>query len=220
MWYLPPHGVPGENYHVTIRLPLQHWGVVCKCPLCCDLQTTSRKTRKRREVLTQEFRAVVAGPLEKIDTAKAESLLQELNLTYTSPPTTVPRIPLKDLYMILAITYLTKGDSRKTVAMGLKVLESLGFVISGGHLLTLTTARQNGLLRVERWGLLTDDVINAWDHLSKVYKRGAPYLERKATDYVKLSYKMVVGEDVSFEEMFGGGVGLGRWVVDRCLKLR
>jgi hypothetical protein len=83
--------------------------------------------------------------------------------------------------------------------MALKALECLGFVIEGADILD-SSGRP---LRVLKWGIMMDGVIQAWIHLGNVYAAFKPQLEDKAKEYARTSYRICVGEDVTFEESHG-----------------
>jgi hypothetical protein len=104
---------------------------------------------------------------------------------------------LREPYARLALIYSEQRNAEKVVAMSLKALESLGFVIKGAQL-SLSPVET---FRVEKWGIMMDDVINMWVHLWNAYSAFAPHLLPPAADYGKLAYKICVGEDVTFKDL-------------------
>lgn len=50
---------------------------------------------------------------------------------------------------------------------------------------------------------MIDGVIETWIHLWTAYVRVAPYLCLGAEECARISYKICVGKDVTFEESYG-----------------
>ena len=49
--------------------------------------------------------------------------------------------------------------------------------------------------------MMIDGVIEAWIHLRNAYATFAPHILQKAREWVKVAYRIRVGEDVTFDEM-------------------
>jgi len=116
-----------------------------------------------------------------VNTVKAERILNTIGQTYKHPPTDVPRLVLREPYARLASIYSEQRNAEKVAAMSLKALESLGFIIKGAQL-PLSPVET---FRVEKWGIMVDDVISMWVHL-----------------WNALAYKICLGEDVTFKESY------------------
>lgn len=143
-----------------------------------------------------DLKATALDP-NSLDLAKAERLLSAAEQTYKSPASTVPRLALWASYLRLTRAHAKQGQAGKVMSLALKVLESLGFVINNPPVLS------NPTLEVVQWGLMTDGVIETWVHLWTAYAGVAPRLAQKAEEYARISYRICVGEDVTFDETYG-----------------
>jgi hypothetical protein len=190
-WYKVPTGD-----HYKMQKGLEHWGFQCKCAICLDSKNTPKKLLKRRNDLLGDLKATLNAA--NVNTVKAERILDTISQTYKHPPTDVPRLVLREPYATLASIYAKQGNAEKVTAMSLKALESLGFIIKGAQL-PLSPIET---FRVEKWGIMMDDVISMWVHLWNAYSAFAPHLLGQAADCGKLAYKICVGEDVTFEESY------------------
>jgi hypothetical protein len=56
---------------------------------------------------------------------------------------------------------------------------------------------------VKHWGLIEDRLIECWMLLSGAYHLVAPDPGSQAKEYARISYKICVGEDETFEEVYG-----------------
>lgn len=81
---------------------------------------------------------------------------------------------------------------------GLMSLESLGFVIKGGDIPRVEDAP----LVVQRWGLMTDGVVGCWMILCCAYHELVPILASQAEGYARVSYRICVGEDETFDSTY------------------
>lgn len=193
-WY---HCPDGGSYQETQK-KLQNWCFTCDCAICLDLKKTPEKLLKRRNTLLRDLKEVLKGP-GKVDLAKAERLLAAAEQTYKFPPSKVPRLRLWDPYLLMTRLYAAQNNPPKVVALGLKVLNCLGFVIKGANIPVLPTVQ----FEIMQWGLMVDGVLETWLHLWTAYAIVAPSLYQKMEENAKLAYKMCVGEDVTFEKSYG-----------------
>jgi len=191
-WYKDPTG----DYD-DMQKGLEHWGFQCTCEICLDSINTPKKLLKRRSTLLGDLKATLNAA--NVDTAKAERNLRAIEQTYKHPPNEVPRLALQKPYARLALLYSEQKNAERVLAMSLKVLDSLGFIIRGAHLPVSPTET----FGVEKWGIMGNEVMNMWVHLWNVYAAFAPHLLSQAADYGKLVYKINFGEDVTFEEVYG-----------------
>ena len=80
-------------------------------------------------------------------------------------------------------------------------LESLGFMIKGGNILCVLDAPLVG----QRWGLMTDGVVTVvgcWMILCCAYHQLAPILTSQAGGYARVSYRICIGEDETFDSTY------------------
>ena len=82
-----------------------------------------------------------------------------------------------------------------------RTLESLGFMIKGGNILCVLDAPLVG----QRWGLMTDGVVTVvgcWMILCCAYHQLAPILTSQAEGYARVSYRICIGEDETFDSTY------------------
>lgn len=132
------------------------------------------------------------GSLQKI-----ERLIDELNQTYSQPADKVPRLLAWDPQLALAQAYASQNQTRKCIVAVGKILTSLGFLISG-------TDSPQTPFSINRWGMLQDYLVEAFVLLRNMFLvNKAVENSKKAGEYARTTYKMVVGEDASFESVWG-----------------
>lgn len=191
-------------YHLPIaeenddrQKKLKHWGFKCDCAMCRDDQTTNRKVlNSRKQQRAEVLRLFKTG--WEANLPKIESILAAMESQYSQPASKVPRIHIWDLHLRLAQMYMQRQNPTKAISSALKSFSSLGHVIEGGNLPhTLGTP-----MAVKQWGLFTDHSIECWGLLRGAYQFVAPDLAAQAVRYAKLSYRICVGEDETFEETY------------------
>lgn len=129
---------------------------------------------------------------------KIEDAVMSLAGTYCRPAYEVPRLALDSPYLSLAAIYASSQKFEKAVQFGLMSLESLGFVIKGGNIPRVSDAP----LVIQRWGLMTDGVVGCWMILCCAYHELAPILASQAEGYARVSYRICVGEDETFDSTY------------------
>ena len=193
-WY----HMPVANGFDERQKKFQHWGFKCDCAMCQDEQTTKKsvliKRKRLRADLLEYFQSGTGA-----DAAKIESTLVAMADTYRRPAFEVPRLCLWDPQLALTQMYTQQGQPVKAIDSALRVLASLGYVIEGGNL-----PRTSGTpMIVKQWGLMEDRLTECWMLLSRGYHLVAPDLEAQAEQYARISYKICVGEDETFDETYG-----------------
>ena len=192
-WYKSPIDNDSEGRPVD----LQHWGFRCDCNLCRDVQSLDKSTLSTRTRLQADLKRLFKAKKMKFQTI--EDTITKLEGTYSHPASEVPRLAVWSAHLSLAAAYLASHNPEKAVASGLRTLQSLGYVVEGGG---IPPVRDTSLL-VQKWGLMTDGVVGCWMILSQAYHQVAPALEPQAHAYAKLSYKICVGEDETFDATYG-----------------
>ncbi|KAJ5812101.1 TPR domain protein [Penicillium riverlandense] len=190
-WYSRPFDKPDK------QPDLEHWGFRCSCAICKDIQSTPKSTLVKRDKLVADLRKSFQS--SNPNGARIESILVTLAETYSRPASEVPRLTLWDPYLGLCGMYSERNQPKKAIECGLKVLESLGYVIDGGN---FPLAPKTPLV-VKKWGLMLDLLVDCWMFLARGYSQVAPELEAKAEHYAKLTYRICVGEDETFHETYG-----------------
>ncbi|KAJ5364437.1 uncharacterized protein N7496_010150 [Penicillium cataractarum] len=191
-WYKSPMTDDPKESPVN----LQHWGFKCDCILCQDTRSLSKDVRSNRNKLLADLRRLFKRP--KMNLPKIEDTISTLAGTYHRPASEIPRLELDSPYLSLAAIYASSGKHEKAVKFGIKSLESLGFVIKGGDIPHISDAP----LVVQKWGLMTDAVVACWMILCNAFRELAPTLASQAEGYARVSYKICVGEDETFDRTY------------------
>ncbi|KAJ5324338.1 hypothetical protein N7476_002938 [Penicillium atrosanguineum] len=192
-WYKSPFNRESEG----VSVELKHWGFRCDCIICQNIQKTDKTiVIKRAETLADLERLFKS---RKSYLPKIEETVFGLAETYTQPASEVPRLAIWTPYLNLAAAYAASRQPRKAVIFGLQALESLGYVIDGGE----TPHASGRPLIVKKWGLMIDSVVGCWMILSGAYHVVAPGLEAQAEEYARISYRICIGEDQTFDETYG-----------------
>lgn len=173
---------------------MRHWGFDCTCTLCQDYRETKESDILARNSHVADMRKALSRQVPNL--AKAESIISAAEKTYRQPAFEVPRLELWEMCLALASSYAVHSNPRKSVKFVFKTLESLSFVITGGQIPHAPGTR----LRVEKWGMMQGRVIRCWILLAKAYRKVAPDLVSQAERYARLSYKMWLGEDETFDQ--------------------
>lgn len=188
---------------------LKNYGFTCTCPLCLDAKTTSEATvanrAKLREELTIAFATGSSGgsfDCTRVDTARIEQVLGSLEITYAAPAQLVPRTGMWDPYLALTRMYAVLGQEEKVIWASLKTMEMLGFVITGANVYLRDD--QERIIVVEKWGLVVDYLPECWLMIWTAYALlGDKERADMARGVASVNYRIVVGEDETFEETYG-----------------
>jgi hypothetical protein len=193
-WY----HMPVANEYDERQKKFRQWDFKCDCTMCQDDQTTKKSVlAKRKSLRADVLKRFQSG--KKTDAAKIETILATIAATYSRPAFEVPHLPIWDPQLALAKMYTQQNQPVKAIDSALRVLASLGYVIDGGNL-----PRASGTpMVVKQWGLMIDRLIECWMLLSGAYHLVAPDLETQAEEYARISYKICVGEDETFDETYG-----------------
>ncbi|KAJ6118364.1 hypothetical protein N7471_013831 [Penicillium samsonianum] len=191
-WYKSPMIREPEELPVN----LQHWGFKCDCILCQDTRSPSMSVLSKRNRISDDLRRLFKR--SNMNLRKIEDTISSLAGTYCRPASEVPRLALDSPYLSLAAIYASSRKLEKAVEFGLMSLESLGFVIKGGSIPHVSDAP----LVVQEWGLMTDGVVGCWMILCCAYQELAPTLASQAEGYARVSYRICVGEDETFDQTY------------------
>lgn len=179
-------------------LDLAHWGFKCSCIICQDHGNTETIDKAKRKRLRGDL-ATAFQTHRKPNTARIQSILNKIAETYHQPASEIPRLGIWDGYLSLAMMFRGQNQPLKAIEFSWKALESLGYVIEGGKppFISSTT------LVVKQWGLMVDGLVGCWMCLSGAYREVLCDLEAKAEEYAKITYRVCVGEDETFDETYG-----------------
>jgi hypothetical protein len=190
-WYHSP-----INSNVTdLQKKLENWGFVCDCVICEDGRATKATiVQERKQLLRQAKRIFDAAGTTK--TNKLERLLNAVEKLYAKPADEVPRTQLWDPFLALAQVFVKQGRPDKALEWITKGLKSLGFKITG--LDSSTSA-----FLVLKWGLAVDALVVAFLYAKDAFRAiGIWEKSMQAEDYARLAYKIIVGEDSSFDAIY------------------
>ncbi|ELR10159.1 hypothetical protein VC83_00714 [Pseudogymnoascus destructans] len=189
---------PIKHNAADAQSKFENWGFECACSICSDNKSTAppvlRKREKLRTSIEKAFKvaSLGSGLLQKI-----ERLIDELNQTYSQPADKVPRLLVWDPQLALAQAYASLNQTRKCIVAVGKILTSLGFLISG-------TDSPQTPFSIDRWGMLQDYLVEAFVLLRNMFLvTKAVENSKKAGEYARTVYRMVVGEDATFERVWG-----------------
>jgi SET domain len=193
-WYQ----LPGAKSFPETQNGLKTWAFECDCIICTDAKSTLNKTTKRRKTLVGDLLTVLQNPA-RLDVPKADRLAAAIEATYKSPASEVPRLALWEPYLLITRAYAAASQPVEVVSTALKFLRSLSFVIKGADFPFSSSAS----FEVVRWGLMIGNVIEIWMHLCTAYAAVAPQLCTKAEECARITYRICVGWDETFEEHCG-----------------
>lgn len=190
---------PTETYH-KCQERLANWGFRCACVTCEANKKTKKATIDRRLKLRSDLLSSMARR-EGMEASDFEHALAEIEDTYSLPAATVPRLVLWDPYLLLVRIHSLDKRFAHAITNAWKVLDSLGFVIKRENPTHMTSA-----FEVAQWGLVVDSVIETWVHLWVAYANLAPSLCAQCERYARIAYKIIIGEDETFDEHYGRAV--------------
>ena len=201
-WYKSPEGISAKDLDEAHK----HWGFVCECAICLDARATSAVILRKRQNLIEDAKRAFnffnfnSSAARLIETDKVEHLLDTLNQTYTQPAEDVPRLLLWDLQLALTRIYAGQNKADKTMESAVKVLTLLGFVVVGAD-------SSQTLFTIVRWGLVADNSVETFLHIRTAFTATKAMKDSaRAEEYARTTYKILVGEDESFNATYGEGL--------------
>ena len=190
-WYAPPE--PGRTWEKT-QESLRHWGFQCSCIWCQQDKKTPKKTHTKRMTLLEDLKAAFQTS-GSTNLSRTEKIITAIEKTYSAPATDIPRLELADPYLLLTRIHTSHNRPQPAIQTAFKALTSLGFLIAHHA--------PDPSFAVLQWGLPQEQVIETWTHVWTACDKIAPHLCEKAEGYARISYRICVGEDETFEETMG-----------------
>lgn len=179
------------------------WGFACTCAICLD--NTATVVAERHRIRDAASRLFVPGST-LINTRKASKLVDKLEATYTRPAHEVPRILLWDLQAALATAYIDKKQWADALAWARKALISIGFLVAGADAL-------GHEFKVLQWGQSCDQLMDTFLVLCTVFLHtGLPKNAEYAYACAKMSFRIAVGEDDTFENIYPSMEEMKTWL--------
>lgn len=193
-WYQIPEGDPKE-----MQEKLRNWQFTCTCAICDSEKATGAVVFAERAKLMKELKQSFGhAPPHTAKLGKVVRLLEGLKNTYSRPMNEVPRLMLWDPQALLMRIYMGEGNVQKALQSFGEVLTLLGFIVTGADSTSVP-------FRILKWGLLVDYLIELFLQARSIFEAIEARNDSKtAESYARLAYKMVVGEDSSFESMYSG----------------
>jgi len=194
-----PYATPDESYTSKPGQKFESWGFVCNCALCEDIKATKSTTvTQRRSLLDQMNRLCKSSSTGNALTKKFERSLKALNETYARPAEEVPRLLLWDPQLLMTRIYMSQPDLAKGLESVEKILQSLGFTVNG-------LDRTPAAFLVTRWGHIVDHLVEGFLHARSAFEQLKLGDKAKQADqYARVVYRVVVGEDASFDKTYPG----------------
>jgi len=192
-WYANPWTASNEEF----QKKLKHWGFVCDCAICSDARALDSAVLRKRQVLTKKIKQTFeASSFQNDQRQKIRRLIDELEQTYSKLAAEIPRFLLWDAQLALGQMYASQGESKLCVKTMGEALKSLGFISS-----RMDSAEVP--FEISRWGLLVDDLVDIFLLLRTCFKELMLELNsQRAEAYARNAYKMIIGEDTSFDRMY------------------
>jgi hypothetical protein len=193
-WYQIPEGDPKK-----LQEKLSNWQFTCTCAICDnDKETGAAVFAERAKLMKELKRAFGQAPPHTAKLSKVVRLLESLKNTYSRPMDEVPRLMLWDPQALLMRIYMSEGNVQKVLESFQQVLTLLGFIVTGADSTSVP-------FRIVKWGLLVDYLIEVFLQARGTFETiGAKNDSKTAELYARVAFKMVVGEDTSFDSTYSG----------------
>ena len=154
---------------------------------------------QERQNLLGQFKHLCATShtLSSLPAKKMQRLLTALDKTYSRPASQIPRLPLFDPLLLLARLHMDRADFPTGLDALAQALHALGFVTAGLDRCASTP------FQIVAWGHLLDHVVEAFLRARGAF--GVWGLSAKAAQadgFARVAYRMLVGEDASFEKTY------------------
>ena len=189
LWYYHPSVSGAEDTHDKH----QPWGFICECAICIDDRSTDAVVRRKRQKLLDDLKGVLSHP---IDIKKLERLIEAVNKTYTQPAKDVPRLLTWEPQFCVVRLYMMQRKAKNTLESAIKVLTMLGFVVVGAD--SCKTP-----FEITKWGFAVELLVEIFFHIRNAFMAmGAREDSSRAELYAKTMYKILIGEDASFDTTY------------------
>lgn len=176
-----------------MRDKLKNWGFECACSLCAESKQTKASVKKERTKLAAVLMKECSTRSRKPSVSSIERLLNRLEATYKSSPELVPRLGQWVPQMQVARVHMGNGNMHQAFRAACKVLVFLGFSLD----------ESMDEFEVKKWGLVVDYLIESFLFIGEALaKLKATKSAEKAKGYAKTVYRIVIGEDETFEKTY------------------
>jgi len=195
---------PNADFDSRQKKLRKQWDFTCLCILCMDAKTADKKLIAKRKAfekdLTRAFEAADSKSglnVSKLDTAKVERTLAALEKSHKDTLGKIPRKEMWEPYLALTRVYNMLGNHTKVLWGVSKTLEMLAFKVKG-------IMSSHEPLIVDKWGMVVDHLIECWLLLWTCFAhQGKGEKAAAAKNNAVVTFRIVVGEDESFDETYG-----------------
>lgn len=188
---------PLDTYE-DVQKRLAHWGFQCDCALCLDAQLTSASTWRQRRSLYGVLKAAFEKQPPAL--ARVKKLLAELDKTHSAGENSGIRLDMWDPHLTLGLAFLERGNAPEAAEALVRALEFLGFKVVASP--PRITAGQQVKFEIQTWGMANDYTVVILAKLSRAYQTLAPALVDPVTSLSQVAYRIVVGEDDTFNDVW------------------
>ncbi|KAJ4377321.1 hypothetical protein N0V83_000146 [Neocucurbitaria cava] len=187
-----------EDDEKIMQEQFEEWQFTCACAICQDEQQTEASVLAgRRQLMDKLDDACGSTSRPDIQTEAVEQLLRALKNTYTRPANEVPRMRLSQAQLLLAYVYNAQNKMDKVFKFVDETLISFGFILAG-----LDSTRVS--FKIIKWGLVEDQHVEVFRLAQEAFEKiQAREDAMQAEEYARTAFKIVVGEDSSFESVYG-----------------
>jgi hypothetical protein len=166
----------------------RHWGFECGCGICVAAGGLGNGRRKfERELL----RGKVWGMVRENDSLARGLLVRKIGVLEGLGH----GFGIWDVFFRAAGGFLKAGEGRLAVEFVGRGLGALGFGVD--------LCFERAVCFVRKWGVVVDEVVEAWVVVYLAFCSVEPGLAGVADRYARLAYLICVGEDDSFDEVYG-----------------
>jgi hypothetical protein len=172
---------------------MRKWGFLCQCIYCKDARETDASVvEKRKNLMGRVSRIPMTG--DATAQAKVELLVKAIEATYTRPAHEVPRLLCAEALETMGATQAGMKQDAKALATSVKILECLGFIITGWK------ERQKAFTIVH-WGHHSVLVILLFLTIHTIFQNRRDGVKAgQALEYARTAYRIFLGEDATFEQ--------------------
>jgi hypothetical protein len=186
MWYAFNSGDPAGA-----RDNLSSWGFECTCVICDEAKQTPPAVMAKRKQLSQDILRACMTLAQTNCVASIEKMVTAFNKTYQRPATEVPRLSLWPAQLLMVVVYAKQEKPSRVLKHVQQFLAAMSFIVKLSP------------FRIVKGGLVMDDVVCVLKHAYEAFVNlGQIDNARRAEAYTRLAYRVVVGEDTSFDATY------------------
>lgn len=172
----------------------EKWGFQCNCALCRHDQAIPAWKLSSRRTLRDEAEKALG---DKSDLTKVGQILSMLEMSHSENEPAGSRMEMWHSYWLLALIHLKEDRAAEAAEALVKTLEVQGFDVVASP--PRRRADNRSLFEIRAYGMMEMNNVLILAKLSVLYKRLDPMLVGVVTNYARMVYRMIVGEDDTFE---------------------